>query len=209
PFIGFDTTTGKVFGNSGCNRLIGSFDVNAKAGSIDLGAIGSTRMACPDMTLERNVLNALAQVKGYAKMGKNRMALCNAAKRPVLMLAKKTADVQLSALKGSWLLAEVNGEAVATGMETQPFIEFDLKRKRVHGNAGCNVVNGDFSIDSSNARSIAFPALATTMMACPAMETEGKILKALNEVKSFDVLASGGIGLYDASGSLVLVLAKK
>lgn len=44
PFIGFDTTTGKVYGYTGCNRLIGSIDVNAKAGTIDLGALGSTRM---------------------------------------------------------------------------------------------------------------------------------------------------------------------
>ena len=51
--------------------------------------------------------------------------------------------------------------------------------------------------------------LASTMMACPDMETEGKILKALNEVKSFDVLAGGGIGLYDANNALVIVLEKK
>ena len=41
-FIGFDTKTGQVYGNSGCNRLMGSFDVNAKPGQIDLGALGST-----------------------------------------------------------------------------------------------------------------------------------------------------------------------
>ena len=42
PYIGFDTKTGKVFGNSGCNRMMGSFDVNAKPGTIDLGALAST-----------------------------------------------------------------------------------------------------------------------------------------------------------------------
>ena len=41
------------------------------------------------------------------------------------------------------------------------------------------------------------------------METEGKIMGALNEVKSFGKLAGGGIGLYDANGTLVLVLVKK
>lgn len=45
-------------------------------------------MMCPDMTLEQNVLGALAQVKGYKKMGKGHIALCNDAKRPVLILAK-------------------------------------------------------------------------------------------------------------------------
>ena len=47
---------------------------------------------------------------------------------------------------------------------------------------------------TSNAKSISFPGVASTMMACPDMETEGKVLKAINEVKSFDVLSGGGIG---------------
>lgn len=209
PTIGFDTTTGKVYGYGGCNRLMGSFDVNAKAGTIDLGQLGSTRMMCPDMTLEQNVLSALAQVKGYKKMGKAGMALCNAANRPVMVLEKKGAGVKLSALKGEWLIAEVNGEAVPTGMEKQPFIAFDLKEKLIHGNAGCNLMNGGFKTEAANALSITFPAVASTMMACPDMDTESKIMKALGEVKSFDILSGGGIGLYDGNGTLVLVLKKK
>ena len=207
PFIGFDTTTGKVYGYSGCNRIIGSVDVNAKPGTIDLGALGSTRMACPDMTLEQNVLGALAQVKGYKKMGKENMALCNASNRPVVILAKKAADVKVADLQGEWKITD--GEAVPTGMEKQPFIAFDVKEQRVHGNAGCNLINGGFKTEEGNALSISFPGMASTMMACPDMETEGKIMGALNEVKSFGKLAGGGIGLYDANGTLVLVLVKK
>lgn len=209
PTIGFDAATGKVYGNSGCNRLMGSFDVNAKAGTLDLGQLGSTRMMCPDMTIEQNVLSALAQVKGYKKMGKASMALCNASNRPVMVLEKKGAGVKLSALKGEWLITEVNDEAVPTGMEKQPFIAFDVKEKLIHGNAGCNLMNGGFKTDAANALSISFPAVASTMMACPDMETESKIMKALGSVKSFDLLSGGGIGLYDGNGSLVLVLAKK
>ena len=170
PFIAFDTATGRVSGNSGCNRMMGTFDVNAKPGSLELGAMASTRMMCPDMTTEKNVLSALAQVKGYKKAGKEKMYLCNASNRPVVVLEKKEA---------------------------------------IHGNAGCNLINGGFETSTSNAKSISFPGVASTMMACPDMETEGKILKALNEVKSFDVLAGGGIGLYDANNALVIVLEKK
>ena len=45
--------------------------------------------------------------------------------------------------------------------------------------------------------------------ACPDMEVEGKVMKAINEVKSFDVLSGGGIGFYSADGTLVMVLVKK
>lgn len=208
-FIAFDTATGRVSGNSGCNRMMGTFDVNAKPGSLELGAMASTRMMCPDMTTEKNVLSALAQVKGYKKAGKGKMYLCNASNRPVVVLEKKEADVKLSVLNGEWKIKEANSEAIPSGMEKQPFIAFDVKKKSIHGNAGCNLINGGFETSTSNAKSISFPGVASTMMACPDMETEGKILKALNEVKSFDVLAGGGIGLYDANNALVIVLEKK
>ena len=210
PFIGFDTTTGKVFGNSGCNRMMGSFDVNTASGTIDLGRLASTRMACPDMTTEQNVLGALAQVKGYKRMGKHNMALCNASGRPVIVLAKKASDVKLSALNGEWKIVEAGGEAIPSGMEKQPFISFDVKKKTLHGNAGCNLINGGFATDKNNARFISFPGIAATMMACPDMEeVESRVLKAMNEVKSFDVLAGGGIGFYNADGALVMVLEKR
>ena len=209
PFIGFNTAEGKVYGNSGCNRMMGSFDINAEAGSMDLGKMAGTRMMCPDMTLEQNVLNALSQVKEYKKMGKELMALCNAENRPVIVLQKKVADVQITALRGSWNITKVNGTAVPADMEKVPFLEFDLAKKSVHGNAGCNIINGGFQTKEDNACAISFPALITTMMACPDMDTEATILKALNEVKTFNVLSDGGIGLYDAKGTLVLTLAKK
>ena len=142
--------------------MMGSFDVNAKPGSLELTGMASTRMMCPDMTTENNVLNAFAQVKGYKKAGKDKVFLCNSSNRPVVVLQKKEADV----------------------------------------------INGGFETSTSNAKSISFPGVASTMMACPDMETEGKVLKAINEVKSFDVLSGGGIGLYDANGALVIVLEK-
>ena len=187
PFITFDTATGRVSGNSGCNRMMGSFDVNAKPGSMELKGMASTRMMCPDMTTERNVLGALAQVKGYKKAGKDKMFLCNESNRPVVVLEKKEADVKLSVLNGEWKIKEVNGEAIPSG---------------------CNLINGGFETSTTNAKSISFPGVASTMMACPDMEVEGKILKAMNEVKSFDKLSGGGIGLYDANNALVIVLEK-
>lgn len=208
PFIGFDTKTGKVYGNSGCNRMMGSFDVNAKPGTINLGALGSTRMACPDMTVENNVLAALGQVKKYKKLGKENMALCGTSSRPLIVLQKKEPEVKLTVLDGKWMVSEASGEAIPSGMENQPFIEFNVSEKRLHGNAGCNIINGAFEVDGNNATAISFPQVISTMMACPDMEVEGRVLKALNSVQSFGQLAGGGIGFYDTDNNLVLVLVK-
>ena len=136
------------------------------------------------------------------------MYLCNSSNRPVVVLQKKEADVKLSVLNGEWKIKEVNGEAIPSGMEKQPFIAFDVKKKTLHGNAGCNLINGGFETSTTNAKSISFPGVASTMMACPDMEVEGRVLKALNSVQSFGKLAGGGIGLYDADNNLVMVLVK-
>lgn len=209
PYIGFDTETGKVFGNSGCNRMMGSFDVNAKPGTIDLSALGSTRMACPDMSVENNVLSALAKVKKYKSLGAGNIALCSSSNRPLIVLQKKASATDLSVLNGKWMISEAEGAAVPSGMEKQPFIEFNVAEKSLHGNAGCNIINGSFQVNAENPSSISFPQVISTMMACPDMEVESRILKALNSVRSFGQLAGGGIGFYDADNTLVMVLTKQ
>lgn len=169
-----------------------------------MGGMAGMRMACQDMTIENNVLNALSQVKSYKKMGKSNIALCNVSGRPVALLKKKAASVKLSVLNGEWKIKEVDGEAILSGMEKQPFIAFDVKKKTIHGNAGCKLINGGFETNADNTKSISFPGVASMMMACPDMETEGKILKAINEGRSFGILSGGGIGL----NALVVVLEK-
>lgn len=209
PYIGFDTTTGRIHGSSGCNRMMGGFDVNSVPGALEFKGMGSTRMMCPDMTTENNVLNALGQVKSYKKAGKNKMYLCNASKRPVMMLEKKAADLGLSSLNGEWLIQKVNGEVIPTGMEKQPFIKFNVKDKTIHGCAGCNLMNGGFVSSTEDPKAISFPAVMSTMMACPDMEVEGKVMKALNEVKSFAIQEDGTVSLYDANSGIALLLKKK
>lgn len=209
PYIGFESASGKVYGNSGCNRIMGSFDTNAKAGEIDLGTLAGTRMMCPDMTLEQNVLNALKIVKGYKKVNGQKIALTNANKRPVIVLAPKVAVSLVSALQGEWKIAEIKGKAIPVGLDKEPFISFDTKTLRIHGNAGCNMINGGIVLEEDKPHAISFPAVAATMMACPDMGIERSVLDALNTVKAFDTLENKSIGLYNAEGTMVLLLKKK
>lgn len=208
PFIGFDTANGKIYGNSGCNNMMGSFDTQAKAGTIDLGALGSTRMACPDMTVESNVLSALAQVKKYKVIDDTNIALCGNSNRPIVVLQKKAAETSNDALNGKWMITEVFGKNIPTNMENQPFVEFNTAEKKLHGNAGCNLINGSYDWNETNPTAISFPQVATTMMACPDSNVESSVLKALNETKRFGELAGGGIGLYDGADNLIMVLSK-
>lgn len=89
PNITFDTANGRVSGNSGCNRMFGGFDAKGKPGKLELGRMGSTMMMCPDMEVERAVLKALSEVKGYKSLDKGNVALCDGNKKPVVVLKRK------------------------------------------------------------------------------------------------------------------------
>lgn len=208
PFIAFDVRNGKVSGNAGCNRITGSFDTGTKPGIIDLGTLGTTRMMCPDMVVERNVLAALSKVKKYRKLGEENLALCTSSRRPVVVLQRKK-PLALADLAGRWVIREVNGEALPDSMENRPFLEFDTVEKRVHGNAGCNVVNGGFRTDDTQPTAVAFPQFITTMMACPDMEIERQILDALNGVRFFDKAGDTTLSLCDADRKTLVVLVKE
>lgn len=62
-------------------------------------------------------------------------------------------------------------------------MEFDMKDNKVHGNAGCNIFNSTVVLDDQDISSITINPAATTMMACPDMEIEDAILKAMGNVK--------------------------
>lgn len=213
PFIGFDIAQGRIYGNSGCNRMMGTFNTNsAKSGVLSFGPIAGTRMACPDMSTEQSILNALSEVKSYKKVaGKNlSIALCNSKGKTVAILVKgeSAQGATLDMLNGEWNIEKINGKALGKS-EKVPYIGFNVAEKRVYGNAGCNSINGMLEQEEGVANSINLDKLAMTMMMCADMEVEQQVLAALNTVKTFNSLDGGKMGLYDANGNLVITLVKK
>ena len=88
-------------------------------------------------------------------------------------------------------------------------MEFDMKDKKVHGNAGCNIFNSTVVLDDKDISSITINPAAATMMACPDMETEGVILQSFDDVKGVKAGQSENeMLLVDGSGNVVLVLSK-
>ncbi|NMA75400.1 MAG: META domain-containing protein [Bacteroidales bacterium] len=208
PYVGFDTSTGRLYGNSGCNRMMSSITPGGTAGEIVIGAIAGTRMACKDMKLEQNVLQAMAKVKRYERIDEQKIALCDAGNQPILILAAKEGKADIAILSGEWFITTVNDEAISFNRYRQPIIAFNTEEERVNGFAGCNNFMGGYKIDEKINHSISFPSLASTMMACDSMELEGKILKALDKVRSYKQTVEG-LELCDVEGKRVLTLLKK
>lgn len=206
PFIGFDAQDGRVYGYTGCNRLMGALTLS-KPNKIELGQMASTLMACPDMETERLMLNALASVRSLEVSGKE-LLLYSGGKKPVMRLQKRFEVVPLSSLNGDWRVVSLYGAALPEGMETVPALNFDVTANRVTGNSGCNRLSGAINHDGADENSISFGNVASTRMACPDMDTENQVLSALNSVRSYGLLDNGHLALMAEGSTVVLELER-
>jgi heat shock protein HslJ len=118
---------------------------------------------------------------------------------------QKTA--QVNDLEGTWQIVKLNGKKLPSGMETKPYIIFNTKEGRIHGNAGCNIFNGKYQTRRGSSSNISFPNTITTMMSCPDLETEQQIMEAINSVASFEKSGKGYIFL-NKNGEKVLRISK-
>ncbi|HIX73849.1 MAG TPA: META domain-containing protein [Candidatus Parabacteroides intestinipullorum] len=111
-------------------------------------------------------------------------------------------------LDGKWNIVELRGEKVEA--TNQPNMEFNMSDLKLHGNAGCNIFNTSVVLDDANVSALRINQAATTMMACPDMEVEGKILKALDEVRAVKAGANENeVVLTAEDGSTVFLLVKE
>jgi heat shock protein HslJ len=91
PYLQF-TSGGKVAGSSGCNRFGGSYET-ADDGSISIGPLFSTKMACeePVMSKEMQFLEMLQGAKRFERNG-TRLALLDQSGKVIGELVQRDAD---------------------------------------------------------------------------------------------------------------------
>ena len=114
-------------------------------------------------------------------------------------------------LDGTWTVTAVGSEQVSLPdslADATPFIEFNVEEGRIHGNTGCNIMNGSYSLDGNR---LTFEAVATTMMAGPQelMELESKVLNAVNDAASVKETAEGVLSISDSEGNVVMELTRQ
>lgn len=204
PYIGFDTVNGQVFGNSSCNSMMGMFNPSATAGTIDLSKIRSTRMACPDMALEQEIFTALGKVRTYRLTKAGDIELCDEAGTPAVTLKKRQPSFSANDLSGTWKITEIESTDLSADSTMRYTMTFDTADNRFTCTTDCNTLTGSYK---SGYIDIAFSTVATTLMACNDMAVEQQLLKVLPEIKSFGQLTEG-VGFYNASNDLVLVISR-
>ena len=89
PFLGFKVADKELYGNAGCNSLMGVLEGDeAQPGVLSFGTLGSTKRMCADMAAEDAILQALGQVKGY-ELKDGHLLLTDEAGKELMELTKR------------------------------------------------------------------------------------------------------------------------
>lgn len=166
-----------VIGFNGCNYLNGSWIVRGDKLERNGEFISSLR-ACDDAPYENLVNLALNDAASYSVLDNNNITINSKAGVPLMVLRRRN----LSFLNGAWQVTTIQGQPVPS--TTAIKIVIDVDEGKIHGNAGCNIVNGTVVVNLDKGDGIEFKDLATTRMTCPDIATEQQFLLALEEVST-------------------------
>lgn len=203
PVLNFDLAQSMLYGNNGCNTINATI-VAGKGNKLRFDNMLSTQKYCADAPFEYIINTTLDQVRSYkiSRYGhENYLDLFNDRGHLIMVLRKHNMDF----LNGAWRVTAINGEPNAN--EAVRFV-IDLPEKKLHGNAGCNIVNGEISVDPDVTNSVQFSNLATTRMMCPDINTETAVLVALEETEKAFAKSDDTVTFVNHAGKPVLTLVR-
>jgi META domain protein len=205
PYLKFVPDQKRVYGNNGCNIINGGYQYNPADSTLVFSDMATTMMACglPDITdIEVNAALAAAHYYTWRLNGDDYyLTLYDADHNPVMGLMHQNFQF----LNGTWLVKEIDGTAVNV---PDMKMVIDVDEGKVHGNTGCNILNGSLETDMDAANSISFQQIGLTRMACPDPNYETQLVVALEEASKAKPLKEGRVALLNNQGETVLLLER-
>lgn len=190
----------RVIGYNGCNHINGDWKING-AKITPAGEFISSLMACPDAPYENVVNRAINSVASYKIVDPDNLELLSSGGDVVMKLRQRN----LSFLNGAWRVVALHGEPITANVR----IVIDVDDCKIHGEAGCNVLNGDVVVNLDKGDGLEFKNLATSRMTCPDIQTEHEFLLALEEVDTAVRGATSSEALMkDDKGAVVITLER-
>lgn len=207
PYIIFQPSTAQFFANNGCNTLNGSYSVDA-SDNVTFHNVLSTLRMCPDVEFE-NQINAIitenVPVKiRISEVGKESFAEFVNGQGKALMRMRRG---NLEFLNGQWSVESVAG---LKKLETPADLFFDLGELKLHGDTGCNIVNGDIYLDHRMSNAVDFSNMITTRMGCPEpiAKQQTAVLVALEETATAISDGSDKVMLLSSDGRILMTLVR-
>lgn len=205
PFLKFVPDRKMVYGNNGCNTLNARYLYNPADSTLRFENVASTLMACSKTGITDALVNrALNETRYYTWKVVDTdyyLDLYNETHQCVMTMVHQNFDF----LNGTWLITSINDMKVDV---PDMKLVIDVDEGKLHGNTGCNIINGVLDINMEEANSISFSAIGMTRMACPDMNYETALVVALEEVTTAKPVSAGEVLLFDNAGKQVLSLKR-
>ena len=207
PFLKFVPAERMVYGNNGCNVINAQYNYNPEDSTISFLYLSSTMMLCHKEGITDIEINQdLDAVRYYSwKLNGDEddyfMTFYNEDKQPVMELMHQNFQF----LNGTWIVKEISGEKIDV---PKMKLVIDIEEGKLHGNTGCNVINGDLEINMEAVNSISFQAISKTLMLCPDVNYETQLLVALEEAMRAKPLQGGRVELLDSQGKPILIMER-
>lgn len=174
-----------VSGYSGCNLFNGTYSLE-KGNRIKFSKMASTRMACPDASVNENdVLEVFNLADNYTVNG-SALTLNVGKRAPLAVFTKVTSENQI--VEKYWKLKTLEGQDIqmAENQEREVFFTLKNDENRVTGFAGCNTLTGEYTLEDGNR--IRFANMGVTMRACPDVDfNESEFLEVFNLADNYTV----------------------
>lgn len=206
PFLKFVQGENRIYGNNGCNIINGAYTSSISDKTIAFSNLAVTMMLCGDSNItDAEIGEALGLTVRYtvedSKDSESIMKFYDASGREVMKLMHR----DFHFLDGTWAVVSIDGENInIDGMK----VALDVDEKKLHGNTGCNIINGELETDMDSANSISFSKIGMTRMACPDSGWETRMTMALEEAVTAKKVSADEIEFIGSNGKQVMLLKK-
>lgn len=201
-YLNFDVTNARLYGSNGCNVINGKFTLNGA--NITFADIITTHKSCSNSSASRNIIKAIAETTNLTiseEKGIEYLVLRNKSNHELLRLKRH----DFTFANGAWTVKEIGGEPMTQCLMK---LVIDTDQLSIHGDTGCNIVNGVITIDSDKHHAIQFEDLISTRKMCRNIAYETALLVALEQTVSARLSSDSMLQLVDNKGNVVAVLER-
>lgn len=204
PYIIFEPSTSMMYASNGCNTLNSAFTLDSQ-NTISFHNMASTLRACPDVPYETQINSVLSEQPVPFKISEigseSFFDFLDANGKSIMKMRRGN----LEFLNGQWDVESITG---VSKLDVPASIFFDIAELKLHGNTGCNIVNGDIYLDHRRPNSVDFSNMMTTRMACPYDKQQTAMLVALEETASALNDGTDKVLLLNGEGKILMTLKK-
>ena len=205
-YLKFVPSERKVYGNNGCNTINADYVYDKAEKKLSFKNTLSTMRLCNLPTPTDEMINlALDNTVSYNwdhQGDEYFLHLFDERGNEVMTLIHQNFDF----LNGSWLVTAIDDEPVN---DPEMKLVIDMEQRKLHGNTGCNILNGAIDMDMESANTIAFHDIITTRMACPNPENQTRLIVALEDAAYAKPVDANTVILLNLLRKTVLTLKRQ